>query len=260
MGGRPLIGVTGPDRGGAVAWQATRSALRRAGGRARRLTPGRARGGDDIDGLVLGGGADISPVEPEPALAAIQETFEASRDEVRAGRSPKWTLVRAPATLLLRRWMSRSAEVLDPRRDAYERRLLERAQQRRIPVLGICRGAQLLNLAHGGTLHADIGVLLGETPRPRTVLPRVPIDVDAESALARYLGTRRLRVNALHHQSVETTAGPLVVVARDSDGIVQAIESRDHRFVVGVQWHPEYMPQHRHQRSLFLSFVRACRE
>jgi len=238
---------------------AAKSRIESAGGRALRLTASRALPSKGLDGLLLGGGADITHETSEGTLDAMHRTMEESRRAVARGLTPRQTLLQAPALLLLRRILSRSRNVLDPSRDAFEHRWLDHALSREIPVFGICRGAQLVNIHLGGTLHADIGPLLGELPRPRTVLPRVTIDVAKDSRLASHLGATRLSVNALHHQSVKAPAAGFEIVARDRDGIVQAIEEPRHRFLVGVQWHPEYMPQHRLQRNLFESFVSACR-
>ncbi len=102
-----------------------------------------------------------------------------------------------------------------------------------LPVLAICRGLQVLNVALGGTLHQDIG-----TESHWRVLH--PVDVEPGSILAGALGTTRpAACHSVHHQSLNAVAAPLRVVGRAADGTIEAVELPDSRFVVGVQWHPE---------------------
>lgn len=267
---RPLIGVTGPDEGGAAAWWLTRFALWRAGGRARRITPRRTHSGDTqealgglggLDGLVLGGGADVDPAlygRESPSMA------EALRPEGsnRRKRLRRWIgrLV-AVLTLGLRKLVARkrSAPSRDPARDTLELRLLRQAVATGKPVLGICRGAQLLNVHFGGTLHRDLEGFYEETPQVWTVRPRKRVEIEPGTLLAHVLGTQCCRVNSLHRQAVEQPAGALRVSAREPNGVVQAVEHPDRPFLVGVQWHPEYLPQVRRQLRLFERLVEAAR-
>lgn len=264
---RPLIGVTGPDEGGAAAWWLTRFALWRAGGRARRITPRRPLSGDTeealggLDGLVLGGGADVDPAlygRESPSMAEALRPEGSNRGE----RLRRWTrrLV-AVLTLGLRKLLARrrGAPSRDPARDTLELRLLRRAVATGKPVLGICRGAQLLNVHFGGTLHRDLEGFYEETPQVWTVRPRKRIEVEAGTLLADVLGTEPCRVNSLHRQAVERPADPLRVSARETNGVVQAVEHPDHPFLLGVQWHPEYLPQIRRQLRLFERLVTAAR-
>jgi putative glutamine amidotransferase len=99
-----------------------------------------------------------------------------------------------------------------------------------------------------------------EDPEVRTILPRKRIVVEPQTRLSRVLGPRPRRVNALHQQAICRLGNGLVVAARDRNGIVQAIEHESLSFVIGVQWHPEYMPQHKRQRAIFESLVAAARK
>lgn len=274
---RPLVGVTGPTRGGAAAWAMTRLAILRAGGRAIRITPRRPRHGVALDALVLGGGADIDPSEyagdaashasPAPGALADESILHAARIAAagsRSGAVPSSTRFWAPFVLALRRVLAvRPSDLLfrgvDRERDRLERRLLVEADARGLPILGICRGAQLLNVFYGGSLHADIEALYVEHPYIRTVLPRKRVQAEPESRLASIVGRSTLLVNALHHQAVERVGKGMRVVARDDTGVVQAIERPGHRLCLGVQWHPEFIPQQRAQRLLFEALVESAR-
>jgi putative glutamine amidotransferase len=150
-------------------------------------------------------------------------------------------------------------------RDAFELALVREALSRDLPVLGICRGHQVLNVATGGTLVQDIpsqiegagshdpDVERWETAHEVTVLPG--------TRLRQILGKERVAVNSFHHQAVQDLGRGLVISARaDGDDVVEGIESTAHRFVLGVQWHPEGFwnrPQGFH--SLFDALVEAGR-
>lgn len=171
---------------------------------------------DILDALVLQGGADVSPA------TYGQEPLHAD-------------------------WSG------DPIRDRYEIELIDGFRKAGKPVLGICRGAQLINVAYGGTLIQDI----------RTQLPHARRHLDAEQydnwshgldivpgtgLAAIYPGEISATVNSIHHQSVDRVGAGLDVEARCAeDGLVEAIRSRDDDFIVGVQWHPEFH-WHRHDR------------
>ncbi len=261
MSVRPRIVVTGPDRGGGAAWLMTRAALRRAGASTQRASPSRAFP-DDFDGLVLGGGADVDPELYRDTAADLGEVTRASATAPSGGRTPLRTRLYAPAVWLLRRALARPPDGggrLDLGRDRLEQALLARAVERDLPILAICRGAQLLNVHFGGTLFAELDTFYEETPAIRTVLPRKEVTIDPQSRLARLLRTTSCRVNSLHRQAIRSVGEGLAIVARETSGVVQAIEQTDHRFRIGVQWHPEYIPQHRRQRGLFEGLVAAAR-
>jgi len=152
-----------------------------------------------------------------------------------------------------------SSPSVDPRRDSYELEVLEEADRRELPVLGICRGAQLINVHRGGTLFGDLGPHRRLTSNKGTLLPRKHVDIVADSTLAQWIGATNSFVNSLHHQAVKETGDGLHITAHDRDGIVQAIESTSGPLRIGVQWHPEYLPQRRDHRQLFGRFVDVCR-
>ncbi|HEY6557236.1 MAG TPA: gamma-glutamyl-gamma-aminobutyrate hydrolase family protein [Polyangiaceae bacterium] len=257
---RPLIGVSGPDRGGYPAWFFTSWTLRLAGGRPIRLTPSRGEPPPLLDALVLGGGADVDPL-----LYGDEEVLPPLKPQIQ-GKSARSILrvllgyIVAPLVYLIRRLFSVRHSGLDPARDALENELLKRAIRDGAPVLGICRGAQLINVHLGGTLHRDVATFYVESPNPWTVFPRKRVALEAGSHLAALLGRTHAVVNSLHRQAVGLLGNGLVASARERNGVVQGIETPEPSFLVGVQWHPEYMPQRPEQRRLFREFVRAARE
>lgn len=250
---RPIIGVTGPDEGGLAAWWFTRLALRRAGARVVRITPARGGDIDALDGLVIGGGADVDPALYGQERVHLEELGREGRE---FGR---WllTLLLFPLIYLLRRALSTmtSRPGGDRARDELETSLVQAALQRDLPVLGICRGAQLLNVVAGGSLHQSLSDFYVESPQLHTVWPHKRIRLEAGSRLAGILGCERCRVNSLHNQAVDTLAPGLRVAAREESGVVQAIEHPTLAFAIGVQWHPEYLPQRREQQRLFRRLV-----
>lgn len=242
--------MTGPDRGGQIAWLMTALALRRCGARPQRITPRRRFDRAQLDGLVIGGGTDVDPFhygqESEPPDDA---------DAVRQRSAVDWLvgLVLAAFRIL---FATHSLQDYDPERDRLEKSLIEHALRERLPVLGICRGAQLMNVVLGGTLHQKIGHFYTEETRyVRSILPRKTVAILPGTHLYEILGTATGFVNALHKQSINQLGEDVVVSAREPNGVVQAIEQSGHRFFVGVQWHPEYMPQSAIQKKLFQGLV-----
>lgn len=221
MTARPLIGVTTSRGRGRIVWWFLRLAVWRAGGEAVRLVAGRRHEFRHLDGVVVGGGDDVAP-----------------------------TIYGGEVDPAVR---------VDPDRDRLELALLAHARAARLPVLGICRGAQMINVFEGGTLHEDIHAVYVEAPRQRTVLPRKTVHVAAGSRLGRILDATTYRVNALHHQSVDRLGDGLEIVARDDHDMVQAIEGTTPRYLIGVQWHPEFLMLDRGQQRLFRHLVAAAR-
>jgi putative glutamine amidotransferase len=224
------------------------------------LRPGRSARTNDLRGLIIGGGADIDP-ELYGEKPTLSELTTAAEEDVKHRRTPRLTLLVAPMIYLGRRLFSlgRGAGGADPERDAFERQMFTMAMDRGIPILGICRGAQLLNVLLGGDIHQDIESFYTEPTQTRTVLPRKRILLSPTSRLARILGTVDTNVNALHHQAIRELGRSLRAVAREDSGVIQAVEHTSHPFLIGVQWHPEYLPQHRRQRALFEAMVAAAR-
>jgi len=157
------------------------------------------------------------------------------------------------------------AKFFNPLRDDFELAIIREARRRKMPMFGICRGHQLLNVALGGGLYQDIADEQGsEFEHYREDLPNDPVHsvaIASESCLASILGTTQLSVNSVHHQAVREPAPGLRASAWAPDGVIEAIEScfPETGFILGVQWHPERlaekMPEH---RPLFERFVKAA--
>jgi len=145
------------------------------------------------------------------------------------------------------------------RRDAFELGLAAAVIEAGLPVLGICRGMQLINVYSGGSLHRDLAGFYREDPETRTILPHKRIVITPGTRVARLLDHETRRVNALHSQAIDRLGRGVRVAARDRNGIVQAIEHEALPFLVGVQWHPEYLPQVPEQRELFNALIAAAK-
>lgn len=180
-----------------------------------------------IDGLLLTGGGDVAPSyfgqEPDPNLGRIT-----------------------------------------PRRDQFELTLTEMMVEQNKPVLAICRGMQVVNVAMGGTVVQHLKVT--ETPyhiqhdqQAPTSFRSHSITVYKNSRLYQLLHTEKLSVNSFHHQAVGNVSSPFIVSARAKDGVIEAIESTVHRFIIGVQWHPECL-QGEDSDVLFSSFITESRK
>ena len=137
--------------------------------------------------------------------------------------------------------------------------MIRRALAAGIPILGICRGAQLINVVLNGSLYRDVRPLREKTPNRNSIFPLKWVTLAQSSKLAKYLDTDRLNVNSLHSQAIDRVGDHLTVTARDEDNFVQAIEA-ERGFLTGVQWHPEYLPYQRQQRRLFALFASAVRD
>jgi putative glutamine amidotransferase len=181
---------------------------------------------DRIDALVLAGGSDVDPA-----------TYGAPRHPETSGTRPE--------------------------RDRFEVSLARAALERQMPVLGICRGMQVLNVARGGTLHQHLPDLGGEIEhRQQLAGPRTTheVELSSTSRLARLLGLETLAVNSFHHQAIDALGGELHVVGRAADGVIEAVETSGPGFVVGVQWHAEGLVERPEQLTLFEALVRAASE
>lgn len=154
---------------------------------------------------------------------------------------------------------------IDWKRDQTESTLIKWAMEDDLPVLGICRGMQMINTSAGGTLFQDISLECSDAGN-HSFHPAYPpnylahaVSVKSESRLHKSLGCTELWVNSMHHQAVKTVAPGFHITATAIDGIIEGIESDDLRFVIGVQWHPEEMIENDDRMFiLFKSFIEAC--
>jgi putative glutamine amidotransferase len=180
-----------------------------------------------VDGLVLTGGLDVDPLH--------------------YGQEPDPDLGK-----------------VDTQRDEFELALVRAAHARRVPVLGVCRGLQVMNVALGGTLHQHIPTAIERPVRheQEAVQPDAMshgIDIEPGTRLHRAAGTTKTRVNTFHHQAADRVADGLVVTARAPDGVIEGLEDPGHPWCVAVQWHPERRPDDPLSRALFSGLVAAAR-
>jgi putative glutamine amidotransferase len=229
----PVIGLTtyAPRSDGRYTLPAEYvECVRRAGGLPWLLPPGEPRWREflaRVDALILTGGGDIDPARYGGA------------------DHPKIYAV-------------------DRQRDELEFDLTRASVESGTPLLGICRGCQVVNVALGGTLIEHLPDVVGEVVTHRGAGPGTsslhPVEVAAGSSLERILGERCPSPSSSHHQAIRDVAAGFEVVARAADGTIEAIERRDHPFFLAVQWHPEETAeQEPAQQRLFDALVQAAR-
>ncbi|WP_252504758.1 gamma-glutamyl-gamma-aminobutyrate hydrolase family protein [Sporosarcina sp. Marseille-Q4943] len=183
-----------------------------------------------LDGLLITGGGDINPQlfdeEPLPQLGNVT-----------------------------------------PERDSIELELTRYMLALDKPILGICRGHQVLNVAFGGTLYQDITSqitipVLQHDQKAKRDHQSHTVHIEKDTILKSIATSDKILVNSYHHQALKDVPSPLIVSGKASDGIIEAVESTDHLFVVGVQWHPEALMQNADQVSmrLFNAYMKACVE
>jgi putative glutamine amidotransferase len=153
---------------------------------------------------------------------------------------------------------------IDPQRDTLEIALVNYCASKNLPLLGICRGLQVINVALGGTLYTDIAdQLTGALRHP--CYPAYPRDYLAHSVLmsigthiTAITGQSQMMVNSMHHQGIKELAPDLTMSAIAPDGLVEGVEFMFHPFFIGIQWHPECLPNSPSDRAIFSAFVRAA--
>ena len=226
----PLIGVTNCRK-----LEDYRQAVLHVGGEVRVLDPASdaASAMAGVDGLLLTGGGDVDPSRyGEPRHEKFSPTIETGRDD-------------------------------------FELALVKIAQERQLPILAICRGIQVLNVARGGTLVQDIpSQVPGALPHQLEVPPHQPMEfahevwIDKDTLLAKLMRERlsdtdACDVNSRHHQAVRQLAPGLIVSATAPDGVIEAIDDPNAKFCLGVQWHPENFFRTGEFRPLFEGFLQA---
>jgi putative glutamine amidotransferase len=209
--------------------------IRRAGGEPRVLDPLKDQPTEivrEVDGVLMTGGVDIDPA--------------------RYGEEPHATVT-----------------AIEPERDAFEFALLLAAREARLPLFGICRGLQVMNVALGGSLIQDItaqmaGILPHTVPSPPFALAH-EVWVSKSSRLwtlmqDKVVDADTFSVNSRHHQAIKALAPGFEVTATAPDGVIEAIECPNATFCLGVQWHPENFWRTGEFRPLFEGFIEACRK
>jgi putative glutamine amidotransferase len=149
-------------------------------------------------------------------------------------------------------------------RTMFEMALVRGALRQDYPILGICGGAQAINVALGGSLYQDIATQMPHAAEHQLSARREHgghlVQIQPGTLLAKATGRRIVEVNTTHHQAIKDLGKGLVVDATASDGVIEGVESLRHRFVLGVQWHPEALaPRRADQRRIFSLFVSACK-
>jgi putative glutamine amidotransferase len=150
----------------------------------------------------------------------------------------------------------------EPELDRFELDLARTAVTRGLPVLGICRGMQVLNVALGGSLHQhlpDLGDAVGHRQQGAANEPSHRVTLARDSRLTKVIGRRYVEVNSFHHQGLHALGKGLAIAGHAPDGHVEAIEVRGRRFTFGVQWHAECLVDRPEQLALFRGLVRAAR-
>lgn len=218
----PVIAITGPEKGALGPRLLVALAIRFYGGQVVQLQPSQSPSDFAFDGVVITGGHDINPV------------LYARKPEVEP--------------------------CYDPARDELEMTVIDFALTRGLPILGICRGAQLMNVFRGGSLYQDLQDQREKTSHRRTLLPLKTLCIEENTWLAEFMGQSSSRINSLHNQAMNDIGRGFTVSGRDLDGIIQAIEDPDYGFLIGVQWHPEFLLMFKQQRQLFKALVDASRK
>ncbi len=140
---------------------------------------------------------------------------------------------------------------IDPKRDDFEISILKKAAKLGIPILGICRGIQIINVAYNGTLYQDLP--------EHTYNKNHMIDIKKDSLLNKIFHAEKIEVNSYHHQSIKDIAPGFEVIAKSNEGIIEAIILKDNKkFILGVQWHPERM--YEAFKNLFIEFIKITKE
>lgn len=214
------IGISGPARR-SLAHRLISFALWLHGARTHYIRPGSRVDVSLLDGLVLSGGTHV-----HPSRFGQQSEVTARYDEVR---------------------------------DETDYRLLSHAEQLAIPVLGICRGAQLINVFRGGSLCQNVTPLRVNTRHRPLLLPLQTVRLVRNTRLGRLMHSPVIGANRIHSQAIKQLGRNLRVVALDNDLFVQAIENTRGQWLMGIQWHPEYLLYHGGHRRIFSHFVHAAR-
>ncbi|MGE9296622.1 MAG: gamma-glutamyl-gamma-aminobutyrate hydrolase family protein [Puniceicoccales bacterium] len=221
---RPRIGITSPTNAVPLAIACLKLGVWLGGGRPVTLSAKLPYREMEVDGLLLGGGSDIFP--------------ELYQSEAIAGCR------------------------YDRLRDELEVYWLKLARERNLPVLAICRGAQMMNVVHGGTLHLAVREAYEDADYPSglraAMFYRKSITVKAGSHLHRLLGADEVMVNSIHKQAINRVGDGLAAVALEPNGVIQAVEDATQPFYIGVQFHPEFLLYQARHRRLFRALVDAA--
>lgn len=150
-----------------------------------------------------------------------------------------------------------------PERDIFELNMIKYAIKRKIPIFGICRGLQVLNIALGGSLYQDLSCMPQKTLRhadpKETDKMFHKVKVEKRTLLHEIIGKHTIDVNSSHHQTINKIGGRLRAAAYSSDGVIEGLEYPDYGFLLAVQWHPEMILRRSHSKKLFEAFILAAK-
>ena len=219
-----VIGITHSPHGNFIDYLVIKTMLRALGAQTRLLTIENPGYGSAIDGLILSGGADIHPAHYNfPAKPNYRYSLK---------------------------------------RDEMEFAWLKTADARNLPVLGICRGGQLINVYRGGTLHPDVSKVYEKAKYPSSLLAKIfyrkGMNTVKGTLMSKIIGRAKVRVNSIHTQSIADLGENLRVSAYENNKVVQAIEDPRRAFFIGLQFHPEFLLYSPLHRNIFKAFVAAA--
>lgn len=225
---RPLIGVTKSyGLTGIIQNMAIRLCLYLSKARSINLSTKHPQLDINIDGLIISGGTDLYPGLYNNK--DIKENYQYDHD-----------------------------------RDELELTWLRLAKKKRLPIFCICRGAQLLNVFKGGTLHTDVSKIFEGASYPSSLWGKIffrkKINIKPNTRLSDIFQKDETEVNSLHNQSINKVGSGLEVSAVEDNGVIQAVENEGPRFIMGLQFHPEFLFYRRDIRDLFYQFITASRD
>ena len=225
MKARPTIGVTHSSKKHRIMYYAIKFALVISGAKVKSITASSPAFDEEIDGLLLSGGIDIHPMFYN-ATPKENYPYEIDRDKMELA------------------WM-------------------KIAEDNMIPILGICRGAQLINVFRCGTLHAEVAKSYEKAHYPSSLLARIFYRKrmhinNLDSLIHRIMGDDKIKVNSIHTQSIDLLGNNLKITASESNQVVQVIEDPTNPFILGLQFHPEFIIYSKYHRCIFISFIRAA--
>lgn len=227
MSEKPLIGITKPVKGGLTQNLAIRFAVWLAGGRGLTITSESKHSKMLFDGLIIAGGTDVHPTLYKSLEIKEQYVYDEARDQM-------------------------------------ESNLIRGGLKENLPMLCICRGAQLLNVVSGGSLHSDVAKAFQNAAYPTSLLAKIffrkKILLEKETKLFKIFKTLEVKVNSMHTQAVNHVGEGLIVSSKEKNGIVQSIEHKEKDFILGVQFHPEFLITRSEVFGLFKALVQKSKK
>lgn len=225
---RPLIGVTkSKGIGGFIQNLVTRFCLFQSGAKSILLSSNSPSYHIQIDGLLLSGGTDIFP--GRYGSKYIKSDYE-----------------------------------YDHTRDTLEIEWLKIAKNKKLPIFCICRGLQMLNVFKGGTLHTEVSKVYEQAKYPNSFIAKIfyrkKINILKKTRLDSILNKSDIEVNSMHTQAINELGTNLKISAKEDNEVIQAIEAKDSRYIIGLQFHPEFLYYRKDIRNLFFDFVKNCRQ